>query len=93
MGQAPMAVGVLATWKVSRAVGLPVIGLGGVSSGADVVQYVLAGATLVGIGTAALRDPRQPGRVVEELARWCRRSGVASLRDLRGTLEWPEARA
>ena len=51
--------------------------------------YVLAGATLVGVGTAALQDPRCPERLVRDLSRWCRRHGVARLDDLRGRLEWP----
>ena len=89
-GQALLPVGVLATWRVSRAVSVPIIGLGGVRSARDALQYIIAGAWLVGIGTAALRDPRQPERVVRELGRWCARQHVADLTSLRGTLEWPE---
>lgn len=88
-GRAILPVGVLATWKVSRAVTVPVIGLGGVQSGSDAMQYVVAGATLVGVGTAALRDPRTPERIVRELREWCERHGVRSIGDVRGTLEWP----
>jgi dihydroorotate dehydrogenase (NAD+) catalytic subunit len=88
-GGAILPVGVLATWKVSRAVAVPVFGLGGVRTATDAVQYILAGATLVGMGTAALRDPRQPARVVRDLARWCARQGVDDLDSIRGTLNWP----
>jgi dihydroorotate dehydrogenase (NAD+) catalytic subunit len=88
-GGAILPVGVLATWKVSRAVSVPVFGLGGVRTATDAVQYILAGATLVGMGTAALRDPRQPGRVVRDLARWCAAHGVGDLANIRGTLNWP----
>jgi len=88
-GAALLPIGVLATWKVTRAVHLPVIGVGGVATAADALQYLLAGATLVGMGTAAMRDPRAPTRLVRELARWCERHGVASVGDLVGTLEWP----
>ena len=88
-GPAILPVGVLATWKVHGAVTLPIIGVGGVSSAADALQYIVAGATLVGVGTAALRDPRQPERIAADLATWCRAHGVQSLSDLRGTLEWP----
>lgn len=88
-GPAILPVGVLAAWKVSRAVPLPVIGLGGVASAADALQYVIAGAHLVGVGTAALRDPRAPSRIVRDLARWCERKGIKSLGEIRGTLEWP----
>ena len=84
-----LPVGVLATWRVSRVVSLPIIGLGGVSRGEHALQYIMAGATLVGVGTAGMVDPRAPERIVEELARWCQRHGVTSVASLRGTLEWP----
>lgn len=84
-----LPVGVLATWRVSRAVSLPIIGLGGVSRGEHALQYIMAGATLVGVGTAGMVDPRAPERIVQELDRWCSRHGVTSLSDVRGTLEWP----
>jgi dihydroorotate dehydrogenase (NAD+) catalytic subunit len=86
-GTALLPVGVLATWKVSRAVRVPLIGIGGVSTAEDALQYLMAGATLVGIGTAMLRDPRTPERVVEGLAHWCDRHGVSQLSDVIGTLE------
>lgn len=88
-GRAILPVGVLATWKVSRAVKVPVMGLGGVAEASDVLQYILAGASLVGIGTAALRDPRMPQRIVRELDAWCAAHDVDSLDQLRGSLEWP----
>lgn len=88
-GRAILPVGVLATWKVSRAVNVPVIGLGGVAQGTDVLQYILAGASLVGVGTAAMRDPRTPERIVRELAAWCQSHGVHRIAELRGSLEWP----
>jgi dihydroorotate dehydrogenase (NAD+) catalytic subunit len=84
-----LPVGVLAVWRVSRAVDVPLIGVGGVSRGTDVVQYMLAGATLVGMGTAAMKDPRAPERVVKELASWCASHRIDSISDLIGTLEWP----
>jgi dihydroorotate dehydrogenase (NAD+) catalytic subunit len=88
-GSAVLPVGVLATWKVSRAVKLPIVGVGGVSHGSDALQYIIAGASLVGMGTAAMRDPRAPGRVIRELGDWCSSHGVRNIQDLRGTLEWP----
>lgn len=84
-----LPVGVLATWRVSRVVTLPIIGLGGVSRGEHALQYIMAGATLVGVGTASMVDPRAPERIVTELSRWCQRHGVTSLGTVRGTLEWP----
>ncbi len=88
-GPAILPVGVLATWKVRQAVRLPILGIGGVTSGEDALQYIIAGASLVGVGTAALRDPRAPERIVSELESWCRRHGVTNVQELSGTLEWP----
>ena len=88
-GPGLLPVGVLATWKVRRAMpDVPLIGVGGVRSAEDVVQYLLAGASLVGVGTAAMRDPRAPERIVDELGRWCEREGT-TVRELIGALEWP----
>lgn len=87
-GAGLLPVGVLATWKVRRATALPVLGLGGVRSADDALQYLMAGASLVGIGTASMQDPRAPERVVRALARWCAREGVASIGDVVGALEW-----
>jgi dihydroorotate dehydrogenase (NAD+) catalytic subunit len=87
-GPGLLPVGVLATWRVSRAVKAPVIGVGGVARAEDALQYILAGASLVGIGTAAMRDPRVPRRVIRDLERWCARHGVRSIAELVGRLEW-----
>ena len=88
-GPGLLPVGVLATWKVWKATGAPIIGVGGIESANDALQYLIAGASAVAIGTAALRDPRLPGRVVSDLAAWCARHGVASLSTVRGSLQWP----
>jgi dihydroorotate dehydrogenase (NAD+) catalytic subunit len=73
---------------VHRAVKAPIIGVGGVTSAEHALQYILAGASLVGVGTAALRDPRAPRRIVHDLERWCEQHGVTSIAELTGTLEW-----
>ena len=67
-GPALLPIGLLAVTRVvERNAGLPVIGVGGVRSADDVRQYLRAGASLVGIGTAALADPRLPERIVHDL--------------------------
>jgi dihydroorotate dehydrogenase (NAD+) catalytic subunit len=69
-GPVLLPIGVLAVARViERTDGMPVIGIGGVRSAADVRQYLRAGAALVGIGTAALADPRLPERIISELER------------------------
>ena len=86
-GTALLPVGVLATSKVRRVVKAPIVGIGGVSSAEDALQYLIAGATLVGVGTAMLRDPRVPERIVDGLARWCHKHGVSRIADVVGSLE------
>jgi dihydroorotate dehydrogenase (NAD+) catalytic subunit len=66
-GPALLAVGLLATGQVRDATGLPVIGVGGIRTAADVRQYLAAGASLVAVGTAGLADPRLPERLAR---RW-----------------------
>ncbi len=69
-GPVLLPVGVLAVARVvERTGGMPVIGVGGVRSAADVRQYLRVGAALVGIGTAALADPRLPERIIRDLER------------------------
>ena len=87
-GPGLLPVGVLATYKVAKAVELPVIGVGGISKATDVVQYVIAGASLVAMGTAAMQEPRLPQKVIRDLEKWCDRHEVKSLTELRGSLQW-----
>jgi dihydroorotate dehydrogenase (NAD+) catalytic subunit len=87
-GPGLLPVGVLAAHKVSKAVPLPVIGIGGISRATDIVQYVIAGASLVAVGTAAMQEPRLPEKLVDDLEKWCRKNGVRSLSELRGSLAW-----
>jgi dihydroorotate dehydrogenase (NAD+) catalytic subunit len=87
-GPGLLPVGVLAVSKVRKAVGVPLIGVGGVTKGTDAIQYIMAGATLVGMGTAALRDPRAPSRVIGEIKNWCESHGVKSVAELTGSLQW-----
>jgi len=88
-GPGLLPIGVLATWRVSRAVAAPIVGLGGISSARDALQYLMAGASLVGVGTAALRDPRAPERIVRDLEVWSEGEGVKSIAEVVGSLEWP----
>ena len=89
-GPALLPVAALATWRVSRALpGVPIIGTGGVGNADHALQLILAGASLVALGTASMSDPHAAVRLVRDLATWCQRQGVARLADLRGSLQWP----
>lgn len=87
-GPGLLPIGVLATWKVSRAVPAPIIGVGGIAKGTDAIQYIMAGATLTAVGTAAMRDPRAPSRILSEMRAWCHKHDVKSLDEIRGSLQW-----
>jgi dihydroorotate dehydrogenase (NAD+) catalytic subunit len=67
--------------------GVPVIGTGGVASGEDAVEMMLAGATAVAVGTATFAEPRATLRILEELGAWCDAHDVARVRDLTGGLK------
>lgn len=88
-GGALLPVGLLATSKVWRATKAPIIGVGGIASATDALQYLIAGATAFAVGTAAMRDPRLPRRLLRDLASWCEIRGVTSVASLTGTLQWP----
>ncbi len=68
--------------------GVPIIGTGGVTSGEDAIEMLLAGATAVGVGTATFADPRATLRIVGELRQWCARNDVRAVRTLTGGLRW-----
>ena len=87
-GAGLMPVGVLATYKVAKAVKLPVIGVGGIAKATDIIQYVIAGASLVAVGTAVMQEPRLAVKLVHDLDSWCEKKGVKSLSELRGSLVW-----
>jgi dihydroorotate dehydrogenase (NAD+) catalytic subunit len=73
--------------QAARAVKAPVIGLGGIASGTDAAEFLIAGASAVQVGTATFWDPRSPLRIARELGRFLRREGVARASDLVGTLK------
>ena len=74
-------------YEASRAVKIPVVGLGGIESPADVAEYLLAGASAVEVGTAHFVDPRASARIVEGLEMWCRDERVFEISSLRGGLK------
>lgn len=83
-GPAVLPMGVHAVWQVARRVDVPVIGVGGIRSGADAVQYLLAGASLVQVGTATFADPRAGERVIGELRRYGRTHSLERVAELVG---------
>ena len=86
-GPAIKPIALRAVHDVTRAFpGVPVIGTGGVRTGVDAVEMLLAGASAVGVGTASFLDPRAPYRVLEEFVDWCAAHDVDRASDLVGAL-------
>lgn len=81
-GPAIRPVGVACTWKVSRAVKIPVIGVGGIASANDAIEYFLAGAAAIQVGTALFADPRAPLEILRGIEAWMRRKGAGSTADI-----------
>jgi dihydroorotate dehydrogenase (NAD+) catalytic subunit len=76
--------------QAAQAVKIPVIGLGGIASGEDAAEFLVAGASAVQVGTATFWDPQSPVRVARELGQFLREQGVASVDAIVGTLRWPD---
>ena len=86
-GPAVRPVGVALTYKASRAVSIPVIGMGGIMTADDALQYLLAGASAVQIGTANFVDPHIPRAVLEGIRAYCVEQGLGSVGDIRGLFD------
>ena len=83
-GPAVFPVALLMVWQVYEAVGIPIIGRGGVSSAEDVIEMLLAGATAVGVGAANLREPYAARDMVEDLPAAMKKYGIENLQDIIG---------
>ena len=84
-GPALLPIGVHAVARARSRVDVPILGAGGVRTGEDALQYLLAGASLVQIGTASFADPRAAERVLKELAAWGARRRIDSVTELVGS--------
>jgi len=73
--------------EACKAVKIPVVGLGGIETPEDVVEYMLAGASAVQVGTAHFVDPRATERLVEGLEKWCRETNTQRVSELQGALQ------
>ena len=85
-GPAVRPVAIHQVHTAARAVDLPIVGMGGIQTTADAVEFFLAGAAAIQVGTANFRDPMAPIRILEELPSWLDRYGMASIRELTGAM-------
>jgi len=90
-GPAIKPVALAMVWKAHHAVTIPIIGIGGIMTATDAVEFLLAGASAVQIGTANFIDPWAAPKIIDGLRAWCIQQNVPRLRDLVGALELPDA--
>jgi dihydroorotate dehydrogenase (NAD+) catalytic subunit len=83
-GPAIKPIAVRMVYEASKSVQIPVIGMGGISTAEDVVEFMLAGATAVEIGTANFWDPRAVEKIVGDVERWCSEHEVSRVAELTG---------
>ncbi|HEY1647886.1 MAG TPA: dihydroorotate dehydrogenase [Terracidiphilus sp.] len=76
-------------YEAAKAVSIPILGMGGIVTAEDAVEFLLAGATAVQVGTASYADPRAVERLVRELESWCKSHQVERVASLTGALEIP----
>lgn len=86
-GPAVKPVAVRCVWQVAKAVKIPVIGLGGISSAADALEFMMAGARAVEVGTANFIDPAVTVKIVEGLEEWCERHKVEDINEIVGIIK------
>ncbi|OPX33176.1 MAG: dihydroorotate dehydrogenase [Candidatus Latescibacteria bacterium 4484_181] len=86
-GPAIKPVALAMVWKVAQAVNLPVVGIGGILSAEDALEFLIAGATAVQVGTGNFVDPRCMTNIIQGLEQYCQDKGIDKISEIVGTLE------
>ena len=86
-GPAVKPIALRMVWQVAKAVQIPVVGLGGISNATDAIEFLLAGASAIEVGTANFMDPAITGKIVDGINEYLDRHGFSSVRDIIGALE------
>lgn len=89
-GRATKPIMLRLAYQCAQAVSIPVIGCGGITDAADAVEYLLAGATAVQVGTANFLSPNAMPKLIDDLTAFCARRGLAHVRDLIGAMQMHE---
>lgn len=85
-GPAVRPVAVRMVWQVAHAVNIPVIGLGGIMDGRDAIEFILAGARAVEVGTANFIDPAVTMKIIDYMNDYCSRHGISDINDIVGLI-------
>ena len=86
-GAGVKAVAVRMTYEAAQAVNIPIIGMGGITCAEDAIEFLMAGATAVQVGTANFTDPYAMPKIIDGLNAWCDKHGITSVSELTGTLQ------
>lgn len=86
-GPAIKPVAVRMVYQVANAVALPIIGMGGIANADDALEFIMAGATMVSVGTANFNDPLTTIKVVDGIRDYCAKNGVADINELIGCVK------
>jgi dihydroorotate dehydrogenase (NAD+) catalytic subunit len=86
-GPAVKPVALRMVWQVHQAVDVPILGMGGIATGTDAVEFLLAGATAVAVGTANFSNPHATVDVIDGIVQYCEEQGVKDVTELIGALE------
>jgi dihydroorotate dehydrogenase (NAD+) catalytic subunit len=79
-------------WQVASTVSIPVIGIGGITTAEDAMEFIIAGATAVQVGTANFFRPLAALEIIEGMRSYLQKQGIAHIRELRGSLQLPVLR-
>ena len=90
-GPAVKPIALRMVWQVAQAVHIPIIGMGGIASAADAIEFLLAGATAIEIGTYNFVDPTASIQILEGIEDYLRRHGFSDVNELIGALELPKS--
>lgn len=85
-GPAVRPIAVRMVWQVAKAVSIPVVGLGGICNGHDALEFIMAGATAIQVGTYNFVNPSATGMIIDEITSFCERQGVRDIAELRGVV-------
>ena len=83
-GPAVRPIALRMVWQAVGAVNIPVVGLGGIATGRDALEFIMAGATAVQVGAANFANPRAMETIADEMAAWMDKNGVKTLDEIRG---------
>ncbi len=86
-GPAIKPIAVRCVFQVARAVQIPVFGIGGIATVEDALEFIIAGASAIQVGTANFYDPRASVKIIDGLAEYCQRHSLENIRELVGTVE------